>query len=358
MSTRTSSSTSFHRRFRSHRSRPRLRRRPSRRLAVRSEPLFALPGIPGSTSFALIGDSGSGDSAQKAVADAMLRYFTTARRFSFVLMLGDNLYHDDYQGEFSVPYQGLLERGVLFYAALGNHDRELQQHYKPFHMTDRLYFAFTEGNARFVVLEQQPSRRRRPARLVRRCVRQHRHEMAHRLLSSPAVFVGRPREGEPRDHPAGARAGARAQSRRRRVQRSRSPVRAGRAPAGDPVLRVRRRRQESVRLPPERVRRSRIVGAPFHGRGNRRGPDVLRGHHAAGADARLRRHLADRGRGGETPGQPSPSRGRTGAAPRRRGGASRLWSANADSACGGVDSRSGRGYLQEPAIVFMCFTPR
>lgn len=117
-----------------------------------SDPLFALPGISGSTSFALIGDSGSGDAAQTAVANAMLRYFTTARRFSFVLMLGDNLYHDDYQGEFSVPYQGLLERGVLFYASLGNHDREIEQHYKPFHMTDRLYYAFTEGNARFVVL--------------------------------------------------------------------------------------------------------------------------------------------------------------------------------------------------------------
>jgi hypothetical protein len=117
-----------------------------------SDPLFALPGIRGSTTFALIGDSGSGDAAQQSVANVMIRYFTTARRFSFVLMLGDNLYHDDYQGEFSVPYQGLLERGVLFYAALGNHDRELQQHYKPFHMTDRLYYAFTEGNARFVVL--------------------------------------------------------------------------------------------------------------------------------------------------------------------------------------------------------------
>jgi Calcineurin-like phosphoesterase len=117
-----------------------------------SDPLFALPGIPGSTVFALIGDSGSGDSAQKSVADEMLRYFTTAQRFGFVLMLGDNLYHDDYQGEFSVPYQGLLERGVLFYAAIGNHDKELQQHYKPFHMTDRLYYAFTIGNARFVVL--------------------------------------------------------------------------------------------------------------------------------------------------------------------------------------------------------------
>ncbi|HEV3141464.1 MAG TPA: metallophosphoesterase [Vicinamibacterales bacterium] len=123
-----------------------------------SESLFALPGIAGSTTFALIGDSGSGDAAQTAVANAMIRYFTTARRFTFVLMLGDNLYDNDYQGEFSVPYQGLLERGVLFYATLGNHDREIEQHYKPFHMTDRLYFAFTEGNARFVVLNSNHPR--------------------------------------------------------------------------------------------------------------------------------------------------------------------------------------------------------
>jgi hypothetical protein len=119
---------------------------------TRPDQLFALPGIVGSTRFALIGDSGSGDSAQKDVANAMLRYFTNAGRFTFVLMLGDNLYDDDYQREFSVPYQGLLERGVLFYAALGNHDKDLQQHYKPFHMMDRAYYAFTEGNVRFVAL--------------------------------------------------------------------------------------------------------------------------------------------------------------------------------------------------------------
>jgi hypothetical protein len=29
----------------------------------------------------------------------------------------------------------MLDRGVLFYAAIGNHDRELEQHFKPFHMT-------------------------------------------------------------------------------------------------------------------------------------------------------------------------------------------------------------------------------
>jgi len=120
--------------------------------------LFALPGFPGSTTFALIGDSGSGDSAQKNVANAMLHYFTDASRFSFVLMLGDNLYDGDFQAEFAVPYRGLLARGVLFYAALGNHDRETQQRYQPFHMTGRAYYAFTEGNARFVALNStQPA---------------------------------------------------------------------------------------------------------------------------------------------------------------------------------------------------------
>ncbi len=125
---------------------------PAPKAGARETPFFALPGLPGATRFALIGDSGSGDAAQRSVADGMLRYFLTARRFTHVLMLGDNLYHDDYEREFATPYRGLLERGVLFYAALGNHDRELEQHYKPFHMTDRLYYAFTFGNARVVVL--------------------------------------------------------------------------------------------------------------------------------------------------------------------------------------------------------------
>src|SRR5205823_2593555 len=82
----------------------------------------------------------------------MLTYFTTARRFPFALMLGDNLYHDDYEGEFLVPYKPLLDRGVKFYAALGNHDRDLEQHFKPFNMSDNDHYSFDQGNARFVAL--------------------------------------------------------------------------------------------------------------------------------------------------------------------------------------------------------------
>jgi 3',5'-cyclic AMP phosphodiesterase CpdA len=67
-------------------------------------------------------------------------------------MLGDNLYDDDYQGEFLGPYKALLDRGVRFYATLGNHDRDLEIHFKPFNMGDRDRYSFDEGNARFVAL--------------------------------------------------------------------------------------------------------------------------------------------------------------------------------------------------------------
>jgi len=113
---------------------------------------LAMPSVRGGTIFAVMGDSGSGDEAQYAVAEAMLTYFNTARHFPFVLMLGDNLYGDDYTNEFIIPYQPLLDRGVKFYAALGNHDRDLQIHFKPFNMGDRDRYSFDQGNARFAAL--------------------------------------------------------------------------------------------------------------------------------------------------------------------------------------------------------------
>ena len=111
-----------------------------------------MPQMRGGTVFALMGDSGSGDESQQAVAQAMLTYFNTARHFPFVLMLGDNLYDDDYTNEFLTPYKPLLDRGVKFYAALGNHDRDLEIHFKPFNMGDKDRFSFEEGNARFAAL--------------------------------------------------------------------------------------------------------------------------------------------------------------------------------------------------------------
>ncbi len=116
-----------------------------------------MPVVRGGVVFAAMGDSGSGDQSQLAVAQAMLTYFLSARRFPFVLMLGDNLYHDDYTNEFSIPYKQLLDRGVKFYAALGNHDRNLEIHFKPFNMGDRDRYTFEQGNARFAALNTNQS---------------------------------------------------------------------------------------------------------------------------------------------------------------------------------------------------------
>jgi hypothetical protein len=111
-----------------------------------------MPDIRGGSVFALMGDSGSGDLPQQQVAQAMATYFETARRFPFVLMLGDNLYDDDYTNEFLMPYKVLLDRGVKFYATIGNHDRDLQIHFKPFNMGDKDRYTFDQGNARFAAL--------------------------------------------------------------------------------------------------------------------------------------------------------------------------------------------------------------
>ncbi len=126
--------------------------RPETPLPPGSASPLPLPAIRGSLIFAAMGDSGSGDTAQREVAQAMLTYFNTARHFPFVLMLGDNLYHDDYEGEFLEPYKPLLDRGVTFYAALGNHDRDLEIHFKPFNMNDQDRYSFDQGNARFAAL--------------------------------------------------------------------------------------------------------------------------------------------------------------------------------------------------------------
>jgi 3',5'-cyclic AMP phosphodiesterase CpdA len=62
-------------------------------------------------------------------------------------MLGDNLYEgaatpEDYRRKFEQPYKALIDRGVDFYAALGNHDDPRQVDYALFHMKGRRYYSF------------------------------------------------------------------------------------------------------------------------------------------------------------------------------------------------------------------------
>ena len=106
-----------------------------------------LPNSPVSVKFAVIGDSGRGTREQREVADQMARY-QQQFKFPFTIMLGDNLYEgvatpEDYRVKFEDPYEALLERGVRFYAVLGNHDDPRQVHYDGFHMNGRRYYSFT-----------------------------------------------------------------------------------------------------------------------------------------------------------------------------------------------------------------------
>lgn len=110
----------------------------------------------GAVRFAVIGDAGTGGRAQYEVAG---RLAEAHRRFpfEFVLMLGDNLYGlerpSDYARKFEQPYAPLLEQGVTFHAALGNHDNVSQRLYEPFHMGGERYHHFRKGNARFFALD-------------------------------------------------------------------------------------------------------------------------------------------------------------------------------------------------------------
>lgn len=74
--------------------------------------------------FGVIGDSGTGDQHQKAVAARMSEY---AKQWEFILMLGDNIYPDgnpaDFEANFKSPYKNLRDAGLRFHATLGNHDR-------------------------------------------------------------------------------------------------------------------------------------------------------------------------------------------------------------------------------------------
>ncbi len=105
-------------------------------------------------TYAVIGDTGTGDEAQMAVARQMVRQ-REKTPFDFVLMLGDNIYETGnpkyIEPRFETPYKDLLSTGVKFYAVLGNHDiikgTAFQTNYKNFNMGGQRYYHFTKGSA-------------------------------------------------------------------------------------------------------------------------------------------------------------------------------------------------------------------
>jgi 3',5'-cyclic AMP phosphodiesterase CpdA len=110
--------------------------------------------------FVALGDVGTGNLGQLAIADVMNDYYQQ-RPFALVLMTGDNIYED---GEinrvgatFGRPYRFLRQQEVPFYAVLGNHDIRTnngvdQVNYSAFNMQGR-YYTFTQGIVQFFALD-------------------------------------------------------------------------------------------------------------------------------------------------------------------------------------------------------------
>ena len=123
-----------------------------------------LPMKDGSVRFLVIGDSGTGGGSQREVA-ARIVEVRKIFPFEFAIMLGDNLYGsegaNDYRRKFEEPYKPLLDQGVKFYAALGNHDDATQRFYKPFNMNGERFYSFKgpkpgiglRGGVRFFALD-------------------------------------------------------------------------------------------------------------------------------------------------------------------------------------------------------------
>ena len=129
-------------------------------IAALAQPLAlttaTLPNKPDSVKFAVIGDNGTGSREQYEVGQRM----ADARRefpYDLVLMLGDNFYGSqkpaDLVKKFELPYKLLLEAGVRFQAAIGNHDEPASVDYPPLNMGGRRYYTFARRNVRFFVLD-------------------------------------------------------------------------------------------------------------------------------------------------------------------------------------------------------------
>jgi predicted phosphodiesterase len=115
-----------------------------------------LPNEKDSIKFAVIGDTGTGGTAQYEIAkllnDARSRF-----PYEFVIMMGDNMYGGegpaDFVKKFERPYKPILDAGVKFYATLGNHDDPAQRYYKPFNMDGKRFYSFRKGDVEFFVLD-------------------------------------------------------------------------------------------------------------------------------------------------------------------------------------------------------------
>lgn len=118
-----------------------------------------MPNTSGSLKIAILGDFGTGSKQQYQLADQMWKTYS-AFPYELVVLVGDNLYGSerpqDFKNKFETPYKPLLDKGVKFYASLGNHDDRAEQiKYKLFNMNGELHYTLRSPhqNARFFFFE-------------------------------------------------------------------------------------------------------------------------------------------------------------------------------------------------------------
>ena len=115
-----------------------------------------LPNERDSLKFAVIGDNGTGDRPEFEVA-AQMAVVHEQFAYDLVLMVGDNFYGSqkpaDLDKKFAQPFKPLLDAGVTFQAALGNHDDLSTIDYPPINMRGQRYYTYVRKNVRFFVLD-------------------------------------------------------------------------------------------------------------------------------------------------------------------------------------------------------------
>ena len=119
-------------------------------------PALLLPNVADSLKLAVLGDNGTGRQPQFEIAAQMT---ASHQQFPFelVLMMGDNFYGSqgaaDLEQKFTRPYRPLLDAGVTFRAALGNHDELSAINYPPLNMNGQRYYTYVRRDVRFLVLD-------------------------------------------------------------------------------------------------------------------------------------------------------------------------------------------------------------
>ena len=109
----------------------------------------------GSLRIAVIGDTGSGKPGQYDIG-RMMNTYHIAFPYGTVIMVGDNIYGADkaadMKNKFEEVYQPLTNKGVKFYAALGNHDSSNQRFYALFNMKGDEYYRIDDKGVSMYVL--------------------------------------------------------------------------------------------------------------------------------------------------------------------------------------------------------------